>query len=164
MRYLVRTSLPLVLAITSLSLRAQGSLLQDIRRDMSAVFADEDLCDAYIARFKEEGTSGSALLLGYSGALRMAKGKHAFDPISKMIHFGAGKDLLEEAIAQDPTNVELRFLRLTIQVNVPRFMNYSDDREADLAIVEGKLPDVKDPVIHERIERFIAKNKAEGKL
>ena len=142
----------------------EGDLLQDIRRDVGAVFTDEALCDRYVERFDRVGRSGSALLLGYQGAVRMARGRHAFDPVSKLVHFNGGRSMLEEAIKRDPANLELRFLRLSIQVNVPSIVGYDDNKAEDLALVEARLPHVKDQALKERVTRFIARNRAEGKL
>ena len=142
----------------------EGGLLHDIRREIGAVFAQEEVCDRFVERFDRAGTSGSALLLGYHGAVRMARGRHAFDPLSRLVHFNGGKAMLEQAIAQDLTNAELRFLRLSIQVNVPSIVGYDTNKAEDLALVERKLKDVKDPALKDRIVRFIATNRANGKL
>lgn len=142
----------------------EGGLLHDIRREIGAVFADEDVCDRYVERFDRVGSEGSALLLGYHGAVRMARGRHAFDPLSRLVHFNGGKAMLEKAIAQDLANAELRFLRLSIQVNVPSIVGYDANKTEDLALVERKLKEVKDPALKDRIARFIATNRANGKL
>lgn len=146
------------------SAQMEGGLLHDIRREIGAVFSDEEVCDRYVERFDRVGSGGSALLLGYHGAVRMARGRHAFDPLSRLVHFNGGKAMLEQAIAQDLANAELRFLRLSIQVNVPSIVGYSANKAEDLALVERKLKDVKDPALKDRITRFIATNRANGKL
>ncbi|MBK6628116.1 MAG: hypothetical protein IPJ87_07865 [Flavobacteriales bacterium] len=146
------------------SAQQEGGLLHDIRREIGAVFADEEVCDRYVERFDRAGSSGSALLLGYHGAVRMARGRHAFDPLSRLVHFNGGKSMLEKAIAQDVNNAELRFLRLSIQVNVPSIVGYDANKAEDLALVERKLKDVKDPALKDRITRFITTNRENGKL
>jgi hypothetical protein len=94
----------------------------------------------------------------------MARGRHAFDPLSRLVHFNGGKSMLEKAIAQDVNNAELRFLRLSIQVNVPSIVGYDANKAEDLALVERKLKDVKDPALKDRITRFITTNRENGKL
>lgn len=158
----------LIVATPAWAVRAcaqqEGGLLQDIRREIGAVFSDEEVCDRYVERFDRVGSEGSALLLGYHGAVRMARGRHAFDPLSRLVHFNGGKAMLEKAIAQDLANAELRFLRLSIQVNVPSIVGYDANKTEDLALVERKLKEVKDPALKDRIARFIAANRANGKL
>ncbi len=142
----------------------EGELLHDIRQEIGAVFTDEEVCDRFVERFDRAGGLADPLLLGYHGAVRMARGRHAFDPLSRLVHFNGGKAMLEKAIASDRANTELRFLRLSIQVNVPSFLGYDGNKAEDLALVEQKLKEMKDPVLKERIIRFIAVNRANGKL
>ncbi|MCC6577122.1 MAG: hypothetical protein IT228_07245 [Flavobacteriales bacterium] len=141
-----------------------GALLHDIRQAIGNVFTEEEVCDRFVERFERAGVQRDPLLLGYQGAVRMARGRHAFDPLSRLVHFNGGKAMLEKAIASDRSNTELRFLRLTIQVNVPAFLGYDGNKAEDLALVEGRLHEVKDPVVRDRIVRFIAASRASGKL
>ncbi len=53
-------------------------------------------------------------------------------PLSKISRFNDGKKLLEGAIQEMPESLEIRFLRYTIQKNIPSFLGYDnleDDRE-----------------------------------
>ena len=57
-----------------------------------------------------------------------------FLPTKKLSLFIEGKNLLENAIAKHPKNVEMKLLRLMIQENAPRFLGYSDNCTKDAAI------------------------------
>lgn len=71
---------------------------------------------------------------GYAGALTIRK---AGLPKAKerLKLFKAGKAKLEAAIAADPENTELHFLRLSIQEHSPKIVKYKADLEADKAFV-----------------------------
>ncbi len=63
----------------------------------------------------------------------------------KIAPFQEGRKLIEQAIAIDEANAELRFLRLSVQVKAPYFLGYSDniidDRELLIQFLhESKLP------------------------
>ena len=74
------------------------------------------------------------------------------NPIEKLIYFNKGKELLEDAINQDPKSVELKFLRYSIQQNLPKFLLYHDNIEKDLNFVNRKIKSIKD----KKVQKFIS--------
>ncbi len=80
------------------------------------------LCDSVIKLL--ELTTNDNVQLGYLGALQTIWATHTFNPIEKLSTFNKGKKNIEKAINIDKTNIELRFLRLSIQKNCPKFLNY----------------------------------------
>ncbi|MCE1202138.1 MAG: hypothetical protein LWX09_08585 [Bacteroidia bacterium] len=84
--------------------------------------------------------NGNLLLTGYHAVATANLALHTIMPISKYNYFRQGRDMIEDAILQMPDNVELRFLRLTIQIGTPAFLNYNHhiatDREMILAHLE----------------------------
>jgi hypothetical protein len=61
----------------------------------------------------------------------------------KISYFNSGKDLLEQAITADWYNAEIRFLRFSVQAEVPFFLGYSDKKEEDARIVLDALYNAK---------------------
>ena len=59
-----------------------------------------------------------------------------------MKNFRIGKDMLESAIKNDPESVELRFLRYSIQKNIPKFLSYSNNLEKDLKFVKDNISQI----------------------
>lgn len=57
------------------------------------------------------------------------------NPFEKLSKFNAGKKLLEEAISQDQKNIELRFLRFSVQCECPKFLKYSDNIDEDKKLI-----------------------------
>ena len=71
----------------------------------------------------------------YRGTLLMKKADFEKGPKNKLDTFKEGKELLEDAIGQDASNVEYRFLRLMIQENAPKVLNYNDKIEEDKSVI-----------------------------
>lgn len=57
----------------------------------------------------------------------------------KLNSFNTGKNLLEEAVKADWYNAEVRFLRFSVQAEVPFFLGYSGNKEDDAAVVLDAL-------------------------
>ncbi|MBW6481823.1 MAG: hypothetical protein K0B10_02065 [Vicingaceae bacterium] len=72
----------------------------------------------------------------YKGALLMKKAGLEKNPTEKLKFFKEGKLLLETAINNDNQNVELRFLRLIIQENAPKFLGYHSNIKEDVNFIQ----------------------------
>jgi hypothetical protein len=87
----------------------------------------------------------------YEGALLMRKAGLMKIPAEKLHFFKLGYMKLEPAIAADKENVELHFLRLTIQEHAPHIVKYYHQIDEDkAAVIKGykTLPsEVKDAVM-----------------
>lgn len=92
---------------------------------------------------------------GYKGALII---REAGLPgaKSRLKTFKWGKAWLEEAIATDPDNAELRFLRLSIQERTPRIVGYKGNIEADKAFLIKHFDELS-PVVQRAVKDY-AKN------
>ncbi|MBC7616548.1 MAG: hypothetical protein H7202_10835 [Pedobacter sp.] len=97
----------------------------------------------------------NALLTGYKGAAIMMEANHVFNPITKFSRFKKGKQLIEYAIKLDLANVELRYIRLTIQTNVPSILGYSSAIEIDKKIIINHLELLKDKDLRKRMISYL---------
>lgn len=75
----------------------------------------------------------------YKGAYTMMKAKYVSSPFKKYAYFNEGKALIENAIEQAPNNVEIRYLRATLQANLPKFLNYYENLNDDIDFVLTNL-------------------------
>lgn len=90
------------------------------------------------------------------GMIIMAK--HLINPISKMTHFNKGKDLLEEVIRKAPLNTELRYLRFSVQSNVPGFLNYNKELQTDKVFLLNSLRTLEDDQLKKLILNVLNKS------
>jgi hypothetical protein len=66
-----------------------------------------------------------------------------------------GKDVLEQAIQKEPLNVELRFIRFSIQCNSPKFLDYHSNINADKLLLLKEVKAIKDVDLKKRITKFL---------
>ncbi len=86
-----------------------------------------------------------ALYLAYKGTALASSADCTINPAGKLRRFREGRKLIEQAVAMDAANAEVRFLRLSVQVKAPYFLGYSgnivDDRELLIRYLhESKIP------------------------
>lgn len=69
--------------------------------------------------------------LAYLGTLDGLKAKHTWNPYSKIKYLTTAEKVLKQAADADPHNIEIRFLRFSIEHNVPGFLGYNKNQVAD---------------------------------
>lgn len=130
----------------------QTTLLKELRQGLQSAFKDETACNALYEKVKDL-KNPEPLVKGYVGAVYIARSRHVAI-VDKMSAFKKGKSILEEAIQALPNNLELLFLRLTIQLNLPRFLGYKDNIAEDKKFVLDHFKSA-EPPLKERITNFV---------
>lgn len=106
------------------------------------------LIDNTLSDVKDLATSQRG---AYEGALMMKKAGLVANSKNKLNLFKAGRYKLETLLAKDTTNTEWRFLRLMIQENAPRILNYRRELDMDSQFIvkfyKSLSPDVQQAVI-----------------
>ncbi len=101
---------------------------------------DEGACKAgELYNYLEKAdVKNDALYLAYKGVSLASSADCTINPAGKLRRFREGRKMLEEAINKQSNNPEIRFLRLSVQVNAPYFLGYSSDISNDRkAIIES---------------------------
>ncbi len=100
-----------------------------MRAEYATAVKDKKLCEANL-KILESGAN-TATEKGYLAAYEILWAKHMGNPFSKLGQFKKGKKLLESVIIKYPDNIDLRFIRWSVQTHAPSFLNYSKDRLRD---------------------------------
>lgn len=82
-----------------------------------------------------QSSSTDPLIVAYRGATEALIAKHAWNPYRKLEYLDKSMKTLSQAIAADPTNPEIRFLRFSIQYYVPAFLGYSKNLDEDKNVI-----------------------------
>ena len=73
----------------------------------------------------------SSLINGYMGTLQALKAKHTWNPYFKIKYLNDAEKTFKGAVAGDPSNIEIRFMRFSVEHNVPGFLGYTKNLVAD---------------------------------
>lgn len=131
--------------------------IEDVRVLFHKAESSQKVCVELIELLEPYNDKNNALFLGYRASATMLMAKHLINPFSKLSYFKKGKLMLEKAIQFDQKNVELRFLRYTIQTNVPSFLNYSDNKENDRVFLLQSLNRMNDQKLKIIISNYLKK-------
>lgn len=104
--------------------------LKQLRQEFYTAVKDEAAAERLYNRLKEE-KSPDPLLQAYFGSVEALRAKHAFNPYNKIAYLKRGSKTLGKAVSRSPDNLEIRFLRFSLEHYVPAFLGYSKNLAAD---------------------------------
>jgi hypothetical protein len=79
----------------------------------------------------EKSDHSQALCIAYQGALAALEAKNAWLPFTKLTYLQSALDIFRKAVRLAPDNIEVRFLRITVQKNIPAFLGLDAHIEED---------------------------------
>ncbi|MDT3404236.1 hypothetical protein [Mucilaginibacter terrae] len=118
-----------ILTTTSIC-RADVPEPQVIRKQLLVALEKRSLTDSLYKALTNEPNK-TPLLTCYLGVVQALKAKHAWNPYFKVKYLNDAEKTLKTAVAGQPDNIEIRFMRFSIEHNVPGFLGYTKHLVAD---------------------------------
>jgi hypothetical protein len=118
---------------------AQQSPLVEARRLYVSSALEKDSLFKLTELVKTAKPYDQPILSCYAGAAQIIMAKYAPNPFSKFACFRKGRRLMEDAIAKDTACFEMRYLRLSIQSNLPAFLGFHDQIVADQYFLKANI-------------------------
>lgn len=129
--------------------------IQELRNLFYASVENEDASNKLFEKLKSVTQNSSAITIGYKGMSYLIQAKHAFNPYTKFTYFTKGTKWMDKAIEKDKTNIELRFFRLSVQENAPKFLGYYEQISEDKKIILNALEQLKDKDLQTKIKDYL---------
>ena len=132
--------------------------LQMARKMYLQAAENEKNCQELIQILANKTKEKNPVLYGYKASATMMMAKYSWNPYQKIKYFSEGKKMLEEAIQASQMNTELRYLRFTIQTNVPAFLGYNNKIESDKDFLITAVAQLQDYNLKELITAYLTNN------
>lgn len=126
--------------ITSESLQAQPMRNPIVPAEFYGALATDDTTKLF-KMLDDLNYAATNQELAYKGTLLMKKASTIRSPKGLNV-FNKGKKMLNDVILREKENAEFRFLRLVIQENCPKQLNYHANINADAVLVKKKYKDL----------------------
>jgi hypothetical protein len=102
------------------------------------------------------------VIVGYIAILQALKAKYSWNPYVKMQQISKAEKGFEKAIAADPQNLELRYLRYSVEHNLPAILSRSKNMAADkqemLSQISKRQPSDEDRELVINIINYLLQN------
>ncbi len=128
--------------------------LETVRINYEKGVDDEKVCSRMIALLEKE-KNHSSTYLAYLGGYQSMHAVHAFNPIRKLNTFNQGKKNIEQAILKSPDDVEIRFIRLSVQKKAPSFLGYNTKIKEDTDFILKHKEKIHSEVLKKQIENLL---------
>ena len=121
---------------STLLLKPSISEVRDLYKKGST---SKDIASEMFTQLENVKESDDYIFAAYKGAALTLMAKHAKKIKDKKKYFKEGATLLEKVITSHPYDIELRFIRLSIQQNSPKILKYKGNITKDKSYIFGKL-------------------------
>lgn len=140
-----------VIVASWLTLQAQD--LADIRLLYRDATKSKEQAEAFFEPLKGVTQSDEPVLVAYKGSGLMLLARY-----EKLANRGPkvkeAAQWIEQAVAAEPENAEIRLIRLSVQEHLPRFLKYNQHIEEDRQFVQQALPSIKDESLKAMINGY----------
>ena len=97
-----------------------------------------DLAPAVYGLF-EDLKNPSPRMLAYKGALEAIMTKTTWNVFKKLSYLKKSEASFKEAVRKAPNNIEIRFMRMAVQYEIPEYLGYSEDMESDRKFIVNNI-------------------------
>ena len=111
-----------------------GDELPEIRKDYILAVKNEKAADRLYQSLKDKDLS-APIILAYFGSAQAIRARHAFNPYNKIAFLKSGLTTLEKAVSKSPDNLEIRYLRFSLEHYIPAFLGFSKHLEEDKRMI-----------------------------
>jgi hypothetical protein len=108
--------------------------IANIKQAMMLAVESPRVTDSLYTELSKRNSS-SALIIAYAGTLEALKAKHSWNPYQKLKYVARSQKTLETALKAEPNNLEIRFMRFSIQHYTPAFLGYSKEISEDRQMI-----------------------------
>lgn len=156
---MVYKKIAITFLFTILNIFAYSTNIEKIRELYTKAYLSELNCKLFGENLTKEKKTCS-LIEAYTGCYFLMKCKFTKKPLQKINYFVAGKTNIEQAIKMNPKSVELRFLRYSVQRQLPRFLFYFSELNNDLQFIRENVNKIK----NQQTKKFIIESMATIKI
>ena len=142
------------LTVLLMNVSFKNSDLNEVRASYSKAVLDKKICKKMIEEL-ELSKEKSVIALAYLGAYQTIWANHVFNPLSKLATFKKGKNNIELAISKEPENVEIRYIRFSVQKNAPSFLGYNSHLKEDKDFLVKNKKNINSDFVQKNIETLL---------
>lgn len=124
------TTAALLMLLNTLTVKADEPNLRHIRSLLVVCMNSSKTTDS-LYKSLSAIKNRTGVISGYLATLSACKAKLSWNPYMKVKHLNTAEATYKIAVNADPHNIEIRFLRFSVEHNVPGFLGFNKDLNTD---------------------------------
>ena len=129
--------------------------VSSVRLEYKRASQSKEKTMALFSQLENISKNDEKVLVAYKGAVTTMKSRYLNGVKNKKQIFKEGISLIEFAIQNQPDNIEIRFVRMSVQQNVPKFLGYNNDLEEDKKFIFGEFDQIQSTELQNYIKEYI---------
>jgi hypothetical protein len=105
--------------------------ITEVRKLYATATSSEDNAKDFLEKLSDVSKEDNKTLVAYKGASLAIVSKLEKKIADKSRKFKEGAALIEYAVTNEPNTIEIRLVRLSVQENVPKIVNYRGNKKED---------------------------------
>jgi len=144
----------LIVLISYLILTADVNIAE-VRQLYKQADLSEQNAVVLLEKLESISKTDDKVLVAYKGAVTSMSAKYEKGAKLKKGVFKNGVSLVEYAVSSDSENIEIRFVRLSVQQNSPKFLNYNKEIEEDKKYILNNINQISSIELKSYIKDYI---------
>lgn len=132
--------------------------LNEIRKQYPLAVENTEIAEKLNDELTSITESSTPELQAYKGAVLTLKAKFAKSRKDKTEFFKRGVALIESAVEAASSNIEIRYIRMGVQENSPKFLGYHKNIEADKGFILKNYESISTLELKEIVKDFVLKS------
>lgn len=145
----------LIILALFVSVLATSQDIGKIRSQYPEAVKSEEISSKLNKELSNINSSSNPVLLAYKGSALTLKAKFVKDRKDKREFFKEGASLIESAVKTDPQNIEIRYIRLSVQENAPKVLKYNKAIQEDKDFILKNYATISSKNLNDIIKNFI---------
>ncbi|MGI4749303.1 MAG: hypothetical protein ACRYFB_01615 [Janthinobacterium lividum] len=116
--------------ILCLGIATQKTTIPELRKQMLRAISSSKVTDSLYNNLHNDSPK-QPLVVAYLGALEALKAKDSWNPYNKIRFLNLSGKTVAKAVNSSPNDMEIRFVRFSIQTNLPHFLGLNKDLDSD---------------------------------
>lgn len=129
--------------------------LSEVRSDYKQAVMSKTKAFELNSKLESISKNDKKVLVAYKGAVISITAKYKNSNKLKSTTFKSGVSLIEYAVENELNNIEIRFVRLSIQQNSPKFLKYNKDIEVDKEFIINNFKKIKSNEFKDYLKGYI---------
>lgn len=141
--------------LTSMLLTSlNNSDMNEVKTNFNLAVQDKNISKKMMEKL-EQYNEKSSVYLAYLGGHQTIWANHVFNPSSKLQTFNKGKKNIELAVKNAPDNIEIRYIRFSVQKNAPSFLGYNSHLKEDKDFLVKNKKNINSDFVQKNIETLL---------
>lgn len=135
---IVKVVITVLFIISGFLSEAESFTIEGARKAFHKAVLDESESRSFY-EYMQSFENSAPTVTAYKAVSEAMLARVLWNPFSKINQVVKYQKEMEKAVAADPNDIEIRFLRLAIEYNLPSFLGMSDHVEEDVDIILANL-------------------------